>query len=233
MTGRAPAMTPFRFYLVTFDVYSALVDIEGSLVPCLRPLCGSDEAALAFVRLWRSKQLEAAQLVNALERGYVPFGELTRRALAYAAARMGFVLDASRIEEFALAWNRLRTWPEAADSVREIQARGYPVALLSNGDEAMLRALADTFELRFDHIFASDHAGKYKPHPAIYALPGRKLGLRPSQILHVAGSANDVIGSKHAGLACAWSNRANDALLELGVAPDFRLRSLAELPPLL
>ena len=115
------------------------------------------------------------------------------------------------------------------EAVRAINALGRPVALLSNGDEAMLRAFADTFDARFDHVFASDHAGKYKPHPAIYALPSRALGLQPNDILHVAGSGNDVIGCKHAGLACACTNRSGDVLIDPDVHPEHELRTLAEL----
>ena len=218
-----------RFKLVTFDVYSALVDIEGSLLPLVRPICGTDAEALSFIRLWRSKQLEAAQLVNSLEQGYIPFSLLTHRALTYAIARTGMTVGDAKVHELVASWYRLQPWPEAAETVRAINALGRPVALLSNGDEAMLRAFADTFDARFDHVFASDHAGKYKPHPAIYALPSRALGLQPNDILHVAGSGNDVIGCKHAGLACAWTNRSGDVLIDPDVHPEHELRTLAEL----
>jgi 2-haloacid dehalogenase len=218
-----------RFGLITFDVYSALLDFEGSLVPRVRSLCGGSADAVSLVRSWRAKQLEYAQLVNSLQRGHVAFQAVTRRALEYTLARAGIVLRRDDAEALVLAWNALDAWPEAEDTLREVKARGHPIALLSNGDEAMLRAVAASFGVAFDHVFASDQAGHYKPHPAIYALPTRIAGIAPSAILHVAGSANDVMGAKSAGMTCAWSNRHADRLLDPALAPDFEISTLAGL----
>ena len=42
--------------LITFDVYTALFDVEGSLVPIINQTFGAPLEALALVRTWRSKQ---------------------------------------------------------------------------------------------------------------------------------------------------------------------------------
>ena len=44
-----------RFKLITFDVYSALLDYEGTLVPLVRELCVAGEDPASLVRAWRSK----------------------------------------------------------------------------------------------------------------------------------------------------------------------------------
>ena len=75
------------------------------------------------------------------------------------------------------AWDNLRPWPEAESTLVELKVRGYELGVLSNGDEEMLRAALSRFEVNFEHVLASDHAGVYKPHPAIYALPKKKLDL--------------------------------------------------------
>ena len=215
--------------LVTFDFYTALVDYEGSLLPVLRAACPDVSDATALVRGWRAKQLEAALLSNSHGRGRVPFRELTRRALVYTFARVRQPLSDALAERLVAAWDALAPWPEANATLAALKDRGYAIALLSNGDEAMLRAGCARFDVAFDHVFASEQAGFYKPHPAIYAMPLTRLGLAASDVLHVAGSGNDAAGAKVAGLRCAWSNRAGEPMLEPDARPDHEMRDLAGL----
>lgn len=210
--------------LLTFDVYSALFDHEATLVPVVAS-CGWAEP-VAFTRRWRSKQLEYAQLTNSLAGGRLAFRLVTRRALDYVLARSGEHATNAQVERCMRTWDELRPWPEAQDTLVQLAARGYELGLLSNGDEDMLRALAARLEAPIHHIFASDRAGAYKPHPAIYALPTQGLGIGPDDFVHVAGSANDVLGAKLAGLRCAWSNRTGDRVVDPGVRADYEMADL-------
>ena len=220
-------MIPAR--LVTFDFYTALVDYESSLLPAVRQVCEPSADPVQLLRAWRAKQLEGALLSNSLQRGRVPFRELTRRALIYTFAKAGHSLSKTCVDDLVSAWDGLSPWPEANSTLADLRARGYVLGLLSNGDETMLRAGMRCFDVMFDHVLASDHAGVYKPHPAIYALPLERLGVAREQVLHVAGSANDVAGAKLAGLHCAWSNRNGEPMLQPDVKADYEMRSLADL----
>lgn len=222
-----PTLAPPR--IVTFDFYTALVDYERSLVQVVRAACDDSVDAAALTRAWRAKQLEWAQLSNSLQRGRVPFRECTRRALVYTLARAGRSLPAAKTDALVAAWDSLVPWPEAPATLAEIRARGYPIAVMSNGDEAMLRAGAKGVGVAFDHFFASDRAGVYKPHPAMYALPAQTLGCAPAEVLHVAGSGIDAMGAKLAGLRCAWSNRGNEPPMSPQTPPDHEMRDLAGL----
>ena len=45
------------FKLITFDVYSASLDINGSAVPIVREVLGwSEEKCLDFFKTWRTQQ---------------------------------------------------------------------------------------------------------------------------------------------------------------------------------
>ncbi|MCA1585982.1 MAG: HAD family hydrolase, partial [Acidobacteria bacterium] len=46
------------------------------------------------------------------------------------------------------------------------------------------------------------------------------LGLSADQVLHVAGSTTDVIGTKAAGLHCVWVNRQHDRVWDERYAAD-------------
>jgi len=137
-----------RYKLVTFDVYAALFDLEGSLVPEVRAVLPPEVDPVAFFRLWRSKQLEFALISNSLGRGHLKFKYLTERALEYALKRHNLELPADTRAALVAAWNRLRPWPEAGEVLAGVKARGCLTALLSNGDEAMLRELAAALPVR-------------------------------------------------------------------------------------
>jgi 2-haloacid dehalogenase len=215
--------------LITFDAYTALVDYESGLVLAIRRACGEGIDAVTLVRVWRAKQLEYAQISNSLQRGRISFRLITRRAMDYTFARAGVELTPEQGRELEAAWDRLPPWPEALETLSQLRARGYQLGMLSNGDEEMLRALARGIGFDFDHVLASDHAGHYKPHPSIYALPRERLGFADTEVLHVAGSGNDVLGAKLAGMTCAWSNRHGDRMLDPGVRADREMRDLAGL----
>ncbi|MGI9424380.1 MAG: haloacid dehalogenase type II [Hyphomicrobiaceae bacterium] len=220
--------------LVTFDVYMALLDIEGSLVPVvMRALGLPTETATAFVRLWRAKQMERAAISNSLDKERTSFRDATMLGLAYVAGRNGVELTPQLREELVLAWDSLQPWPEANDVVAAIKAKGIATAILSNGDEDMLAAVARLFPVGFDHILSSETAGKYKPHPAVYALPTTELRIAKTDVVHVAGSANDVLGTVAAGMACIWSNRHGDRLLDPSYPPTHMVSSLRDVPDLI
>lgn len=216
-----------RVALVTFDVYSALFDIAGSLTGRLREATGLDEArAGQAFQLWRAKQMERAAISNSLGRARTSFRECTRQALGYVEQRFGLALGEGSRQELLRAWDRLTPWPEAPRVLETLASRGYPLALLSNGDRDMLQALAGRLAVPFAQVFSSEDAGTYKPHPAIYELPMRTPGLERAQVLHVAGAANDALGATAAGIRCYWSNRTGDVPLDPAYAPAFQGRNL-------
>jgi 2-haloacid dehalogenase len=215
-----------RFKFITFDVYTALFDIQGSLTPEVARALGPGSDAATLVRTWRAKQLEYALISNSLGRERISFRTATQRALEYTLARAGLSVPEITRDELVKAWDELQPWPEANEVLAGVKARGLLIGLLSNGDEAMLEALARRLGTAPDHIFASERAGHYKPHPSVYALPFNELGITKDELLHVAGSPTDVLGTKSAGLYCAWSNRHGEVVLDPSLKPDYEFSDL-------
>ncbi len=220
--------------LVTFDVYMALLDIEGSLVPVVEEtLHLTHDSATAFVRTWRAKQMERAAISNSLEMGRTSFRDATGMALDYVAGRNRIAVPPDMRDSLILAWDTLKPWPEADDAIAAVKAKGVKTAILSNGDQDMLEAAARNFNAGFDHILSSELARKYKPHPAMYNLPTQSLGIAKTRVLHVAGSGNDVLGAVAAGMPCVWSNRQKDILLDPRYPPTKILPDLSGVADLL
>ena len=216
-----------RYQLVTFDVYTALFDIEGSLTPSVSQAIHFD--GLNFVRAWRRKQLEYALISNSLGRGRISFEVITRRALDDTLTRSELDISESTKSQLSQLWLDLQPWPEAPLVLESIKARGYTLGILSNGDLTQLQTLANKLPPVFEHIFSSEQAGYYKPHPSVYALPLNALPLKADQVLHVAGSPTDTLGTKAAGLHCAWSNRNHEPILDPNYPVDFNMPDLNEL----
>lgn len=206
----------------------ALLDIEGSLVPVVEQTLGlKPEVATAFVRLWRGKQMERAASSNSLNKQRTSFRLCTAMALDYCIARNGLLVSAEQSHRLVLAWDKLRPWPEADEAVAAVRAMGCQTAILSNGDQDMLDTVAGQFSAnRFDYILSSEAAGHYKPHPRVYDLPATLLGVGRDETIHVAGSANDVLGCIAAGIRCIWSNRHADKLLDPSYPATYEIPDL-------
>lgn len=217
------------YQLITFDVYTALFDIENSLIPLVNGTIHGLPDGPSFVRAWRRKQLEYVLISNSLEGARIPFETITQRALDDTLARFHVEIELAPRTSLLDAWQRLEPWPEANDVLNTLKARGYSLGLLSNGDTGALYVLSKKLPLVIDHIFSSEQAGYYKPHPGIYSLPLRQLSMKVNEILHVAGSPTDVLGAKAAGLICAWSNREQQPHLDPSYKADYETRDLSGL----
>ncbi len=201
--------------LITFDVYMALVDIQGSLTPVVaEALSISEETAFDFVSLWRVKQMERAALSNSIAYGHKSFMECTDLALNYVIHKKKLSISQIVRKKLINSWNDLMPWPEALAATQELKLLGYEIAILSNGDLHMLNGIANKFENCIDHILSAELAQNFKPHPSVYKLPISHLGFAKNEILHVAGSPSDVMGARAFGIKVYWSNRSNDRVID-------------------
>jgi 2-haloacid dehalogenase len=213
----------------------ALLDIEGSLRPIVVEMLGLDaDIAAAFVRLWRAKQMERAAISNSLGGHRISFSECTAMALDYCLGRHNITIGTDTHRNLLLAWDKIKPWPDAEAAIAAVKAMGCQTAILSNGDQRMLEAVALNFSAYlFDHILSSETAGCYKPHPYIYNLPASVLGISKENTVHIAGSPNDVLGAIAAGIQCIWSNRHGDLILDPAFPPTYEIPNLIGVPNLI
>lgn len=216
------------YKLITFDAYSALLNIKGTLVAELKKVFGTTTGDMeAVFTLWRTRQWDYLLLSNSLDKGFLHYSYITRCTLEYTLLKFGLACSEDGKKQLVDTWSRLALWPEAYDVLTELKRRGYPIAILSNGDEHMLKALAQSTGIEFDYIFSAEQAQAYKPSPRIYQLPFQALGLGRNEVLHVAGSPFDLLGAKAAGIICAWSNRFDDFPIDPQYKPDYEWKDLA------
>jgi 2-haloacid dehalogenase len=213
-----------------FDAYGTLFDVH-SAVGKHRERLG--EVADQVSSIWRVKQLEYTWLRSLMGR-HADFWQVTQDALDYAFD-MYRVKDPGLRKDLIEAYLHLDCYPEVPDALRDLKARGFDLAILSNGTPAMLEAAVKNANLEtlIAKIFSVEKVRIFKPDPRVYGMAADELDLKPEQIVFQSSNAWDAAGASAFGLRVAWVNRFGQSPERLPGAPDVELRTLSELPELL
>ncbi len=209
---------PFRIQAIAFDAYGTLFDVYSVSALAEQHFPGKGEALAA---LWRLKQIEYTQL-RTLGGHYQPFWEVTRDALAFAAAKLGLPMPEAVRTQLLNQYACLSPFPENAGALKTLKAMGLPIAVLSNGTPQMLQVAIKSAGLDglFDHVLSVDTVRQYKPHPASYGLGPAAFGCAARDILFVSSNGWDAAGAAWFGYTTFWINRGNQPPETLGVSPD-------------
>jgi len=202
---------------VVFDAYGTLFDVYsvGLLAEQLFPGQGN-----ALGVLWRDKQIEYTRITSMSGR-YRPFWDLTRAGLRYAAQRLALPMTEAAEDQLMNQYRHLSAFPENHGVLAELQRRGVPAAILSNGDPEMLAVGVKSagFQPFLAHVLSVDGVRKYKTDPATYALGAQAFGLPARQILFVSSNCWDAIGATWFGYTTLWVNRQGLPLEQLDTEP--------------
>ena len=219
---------------VLFDAYGTLFDVYsvGLLAEQLFPGRGTRLAVL-----WRDRQIEYTRLIT-MSGGaaYLPFWELTERALRYAIkaivpqAAADWAPFADAASRLMNQYRHLSAFPENRQVLQALRERGLVTGILSNGDPQMLGIAVRSAGLDglLDHVISADAVRRYKTDPAVYALGEQATGLPREQIVFVSSNAWDALAATWYGYRTLWVNRAQLPFEELGTAPHAVGRSLSD-----
>jgi 2-haloacid dehalogenase len=202
---------------VLFDAYGTLFDVYsvGLLAEQLFPGQGA-----ALAQLWRDKQIDYTRLLTMSGR-YKPFWELTRAGLRFAALRLQLPLDAAGEDRLMNEYRHLSAFPENRGVLAELQRRGVPAGILSNGDPDMLAVAVKSagFDGLLQQLVSVHSVQRFKTDPAAYALGTQAMGLPAREILFVSSNGWDAIGATWFGYSTLWINRAGLPLEQLDTQP--------------
>jgi putative hydrolase of the HAD superfamily len=127
--------------------------------------------------------------------------------------------------------------PRAHVGLLEKAHQHYQIALLSNFDhgptarQILHRDGASDF---FHHIAISEEHGWRKPHPQIFSDTLDAIGVRPHDALFVGDSPyDDIIGARQVGMDIAWVNATQNELPDNIPSPDYVVKDIPELQPIL
>jgi 2-haloacid dehalogenase len=237
---------------VVFDAYGTLYDVQSVAAVTEEAFPGYGEI---ITQIWRIKQLEYTWL-RSLMRRYQDFSVITRDSLAYTLRVLGLQHERGVFERIMEKYLHLDLYPDAVAALAAMRDR--KLAILSNGSPGMLSALVANSSLNrvLDATISIDAKQIFKPAPEAYSLIEETLGVPPEEVLFVSSNPWDVCGAKAFGLNVAWIERVTPEAMalacvksdlvapltmfkairtqmdELGLEPDHRIHTLAELPGL-
>ena len=226
------------YKLIAFDAYGTLFDVYsiGALAEVLYPGYGH-----ALAQMWRDRQIEYTRLVTLSDaqpggsRHYLPFEELTVRALRYVCKRMQLPLSADHEARLMTEYARLAPFPESLAVLQAVRSRGLHTAILSNGNAGALAALTANTGLAaaISQVVSVDAVRLFKTAPQTYQLLLDAFGLARHDILFVSSNAWDALGATWFGLDVFWVNRMGHPFEEIGVPPRYEGATLSGVLPLL
>jgi 2-haloacid dehalogenase len=212
-----------------FDAYGTLFDYASAAAGC-RDLLGDKLDRLTA--LWRDKQLQYTWL-RTLANQHVDFWQVTGDALDFALDTLG-IENASLRERLMGLYLTLEPFPEVIEMLQRLKAAGLKTAILSNGSPSMLRAAVDNARVGelLDLVLSVEEVGVYKTHPSAYQLAVDRLGIERTAISFQSSNAWDAYAASAFGMRVVWCNRGRQRRERLPGAPDYEIRTLAELPAL-
>jgi putative hydrolase of the HAD superfamily len=157
--------------------------------------------------------------------------EFWRRFLSGVRRRLdGGAVSEDAFERLATHFRDPASWAVYDDVVATLDrlaGEGLPLAIVSNWDSQLPRLLADlALAPRFAAVLVSAIEETGKPDPEIFRRACARLGVSPSEALHVGDSPReDYEAARAAGLHALLLDRTG----RHGGVPD-RIASLAELP---
>lgn len=124
----------------------------------------------------------------------------------------------------------------AQDVLQQISDRNLRCGVISNTvvPGFLAREVLERLEIarHFDFTLFSSDCLFSKPHPMMFNIALARLGVKPSQVLHVGDQADkDVAGAQAAGMKTVWINHDRKKINK--IKPDHEIFSLDELPALI
>ena len=165
----------------------------------------------SFVDSWRYDGYIAG--IGKVIRGELPFqtaDELHHRHLLLLLEERDIDLPSDVIDELNRAWHRLDPWPDSRAGLDRLRAR-YVVSTLSNGNTALLVAMARHAGVTWDCVLSAETTGAFKPQPDCYTRAAELLGCEPQQVMMVACHQNDLQAAQSVGLRAAFVTRPDEA----------------------
>jgi 2-haloacid dehalogenase len=189
----------------TFDCYGTLIDWNGGIRSELERLFG---VAAAPRLLERYHQLEP----EVQEETYRPYAEVLTLTLERLAATEGLSIPEGETDALPRSLPDWEPFPEVPDALRELRARGWSLAILSNSDRDLIAASMRRLGVPFDLAVVAEDVRSYKPEHGHWKRFFELTTAEPERHVHVAQSHfHDIVPADELGLTSVWINRLGES----------------------
>jgi len=206
---------------LAFDVFGTVVDWRSTVSresgPYLAKIGRSDIDLDCFADGWRARYISTLLTYRESGRKFVVLDVLHREMLEDWLRELKIdpgAFSEAELGNWTKIWHRLDPWPDSAEGLTRLKAR-YPIVTLSNGNVALMIAMAKHANLPWDAILGAEFTRSYKPDPATYTGTVAALGLELQEVCLVAAHHADLAVARSLGMLTAYVDRP----LEYGGAP--------------
>ncbi|KAF7951577.1 hypothetical protein EAE96_006881 [Botrytis aclada] len=228
MAGKVNSSDPRKltdFKLLSFDVYSTLIDEKGGLFTGLQPLLTRLPSPPKSSHLTpRASTLHAFQThEHHLQKTHptLPYPSILH--LAYLSFAQSLSLapppSPSTLESEAQTFSQnIPNWPAFPDTVSALQKlhKYYKLVILSNiNEESIEGTIRNNMDVGWDAVYTAQRIGSYKPDLRNFEFliehVGVDLGVKKEEILHTAQSLRaDHVPVKKMDMTGVWIDRGNE-----------------------
>ena len=208
---------------LVFDTFGTVVDWRTSVMQEIAELArrkGLTVDGAKFADAWRAGYRPSMDRVRTGELPWTTLDRLHRMTLDTILIDFGITgLSEADTDALNRAWHRLRPWPDAVAGLTRLKKR-FTIAPLSNGNIALMTAMAKHSGLPWDCILGAELVRHYKPDREVYQSAADLLDLKPAEVMMVAAHSGDLRAARDVGLRTAFVTR----LLEYGAngKPDLK-----------
>lgn len=199
-----------------FDVFGTVVDWRSGVArearAFLRHQGRPDIDPFEFADRWRGLYQPAMEACRTQGRPYTRLDVLHRENLDLVLKSYGFdpaQMAATDLMKFSHAWRQLDPWPDSIGGLHRLK-RKFLIAPLSNGNLALMAAMAKRSGLPWDVILGAEVTREYKPAPGAYLRAVDILGLQANEVCLVAAHNDDLAAARQCGLATAFVLRPTE-----------------------
>lgn len=194
-----------------FDAYGTLFDVHSVLEITEQEYPGKGSL---ITQVWRLKQLEYTWLRTCMD-AYKTFWEVSEESLRYTLNSLCIEHDADKFARIMDKYLHLEPYPDCKSALDSLKAKGKPLAILSNGNQSMLDDLVlnTGLDTVLDEVISVDDKKKAKPHPSVYELVEKRLGVPASETVFVSSNSFDACAAKNFGFQVAWIERVTPEML--------------------
>lgn len=205
-----------------------IFDLDGTLVDSLPGIAAALNNALGTVGLPGHDQLAVRRFIGNGSRILIK-----RAAPADSPESLLDQIEAAFKAHYDANWSLGTTpYPEIPEILSTLQARGYPLAILSNKPHPFTETIARTVfpDISFDVVAGQKNGIPHKPDPTGARGVIEAFGLPPASCVLIGDSTIDLETSRNAGIgsvAVTWGYHDRAPLLEAN--PGTLIDSPAEL----
>ena len=220
--------------VLLFDTWGTLVD-NYTIADVIEQYVFESHTAQVVSEDWRF-QHKWAMFHLTLSDNFVPHPGLNEACLRWALDLHNVKLSDEDIKAINSQYHKLRAYPDVVGALKDMKEQGLTIKIVANPTKAMIEAhseYAGTLPYIDEIISSGEEAQAFKPSPAVYQLGIERAGCEKDEILWVTGHQWEAFGAVRQGLKVAWTNRARQPVLQIGIDPTYTTKNLQELADIL